>query len=66
MNNHSSVNFSQSNLMDISNYQVHEEKSPIREVSMQTELDHPNTPLKDIGYSGVAGGSSSVLARKEV
>jgi hypothetical protein len=29
-------------------------------------LDFPNTSLKDIGISGVTGGSSSVLARKEV
>lgn len=50
--------------MDISNIQAAE--SPTREFQLQTELEHPNTPLKDLGYSGVSGGSSSVLARKEV
>jgi hypothetical protein len=34
--------------------------------NMQTELAYPDTPLKDIGYSGVVGGSSSVLSRKEI
>jgi hypothetical protein len=29
-------------------------------------LDFPNTSLKDIGISGVTGGSSSVLSRKEI
>ena len=43
--------------------------SPPREYQtkdMQTEMDHPDTPLKDIGYSGVVGGSSSVLSRKDI
>lgn len=28
-------------------------------------LNYPNIPLKDLGLSGLSGGSSSVFARKE-
>jgi hypothetical protein len=34
---------------------------------MQTvNLNFPNVPLKDLGFSGLSGGSSSVFARKEI
>eukprot|EP00347_Sterkiella_histriomuscorum_P000499 403375616 len=34
-------------------------------MALQTNMEHPDAQLKDIGFSGYAGGSSSALARKD-
>lgn len=28
-------------------------------------MNYPNAPLRDLGFSGLTGGSSSLLARKD-